>query len=69
MIVKSTPAHIKANDCSMDILIQNNDSNIVSTVWFSKEFPLIYTLWKSGAIIYLINCNCFLKANNMHWIF
>ena len=39
VIVDRTPPHIKVIDCAMDILIQNYDTHIVSTVWFSKEFP------------------------------
>ena len=48
VIVDPTPPHREAIDCAMDILIQNNDSHIVSTTWFSKEFPEFTRYGKVG---------------------
>ena len=48
VIVHPTPPHIKVIDCAMDILIQNNESHIVNTVWFSKEFPEFTRYGKVG---------------------
>ena len=44
----STPPYIQAIGCEMDILVQSNDSHIVSTVWFSKEFPEFIRYGKVG---------------------
>ena len=46
--VVSTPPHIRAIECDMDILAQTNDTHIADTVWFLKEFAEFIRYGKVG---------------------